>query len=50
MIHSKEASFEPTFIPLHPGINMNILHTILYTSPLVLTKRICLTIRGFLHW
>ena len=50
MIHKKEASFELTFIPLHPNIDMNILHTILYTFPLVLTKRICFTIRGFLHW
>ena len=50
MIHNKEASFELTFIPLHPNIDMNILHTILYTFSMVLTRRICLTIRGFLHW
>ena len=27
--------------PLHPNISMHILHTILYTFPKVLTRRIC---------
>ena len=34
--------------PLHPIISMHILHTVLYTFPVVLTRRICLTIKGFL--
>ena len=34
--------------PLHPSISMQILHTVLYTFPVVLTRRICLTIKGFL--
>ena len=34
--------------PLHPSISMQILHTDLYTFPVVLTRRICLTIKGFL--
>ena len=29
---------------LHPSINMHIFHIILYTLPLVLKRRICLTI------
>ena len=35
------------FNPLHPNIIMHILHTVLYTFPKVLTRRICLTIKGF---
>ena len=31
--------------PLHPNISMHILHTILYTFPKVLTRRICLPIK-----
>ena len=33
--------------PLHPNISMHILHTVLYTFPRVLTRRICLTIKSF---
>ena len=33
--------------PLHPKISMHILHTVLYTFPLVLTRRICLKIKSF---
>ena len=33
--------------PLHPNISMHILHTVLYTFPKVLTRRICLTIKSF---
>ena len=29
---------------------MHILHTVLYTFPQVLTRRICLPIKRFLHW
>ena len=32
--------------PLHPNISIQILHTLLYTFPLVLTMRICLTIKA----
>ena len=38
------------FNPLHPNIIMHILHTVLYTFPKVLTRRICLTIKGFFGW
>ena len=30
---------------LHPNISMNILHTVFYTFPKVLTRRICLSIK-----
>ena len=33
--------------PLHPNISMNILLTVLYTIPKVLTRRICLLIKRF---
>ena len=35
---------------LHPDISMHILHTVLYTFPKVLTRRICLTIKSFISW
>ena len=31
--------------PLHPNIRMHFLHTVLYTSPEALIRRICLTIK-----
>ena len=36
--------------PLHPSVNMHILHTVLYTFLKVLTRRICLTIKNFFSW
>ena len=36
-----------SFNPLHLNIRMHILHTVLYTFPKVLKKRICLTIKSF---
>ena len=37
--------------PLHPNINMDILHTVFYTFPKVLTRRVCLSIkRMFSLW
>ena len=33
------------FNPLHPDISIHILYTLLYTFPLVLTRRICFTIK-----
>ena len=33
--------------PLQPNISMHILHTVLFTSPKVLTRRICLRIKSF---
>ena len=33
--------------PLHPNISIHFLHTVLYTFPMILTKRICLTIKSF---
>ena len=37
--------------PLHPNISIRILYTLLYTFPLVLTRRICLTltVMSFTH-
>ena len=35
---------------IHPNINMHILHTVLYTFPKVLTRRICFTVKSFLSW
>ena len=34
--------------PLHPNISVHILHTILYTCPKVLARRICLPIQRLL--
>ena len=39
-----------TFNPLHPNISMHIRHTVLNKFPKVLTRRICITIKGFLSW
>ena len=36
--------------PLHPNVSMHILHTVLYTSPKMLTRRICWTIKTFFSW
>ena len=36
--------------PPPPPLKYHILHTFIYTSPKVLTKRICLTIKSFLSW
>ena len=33
--------------PLHPNINMNILHTIIHTFLIILTRRICLKIKSY---
>ena len=33
--------------PLHPNISMYILHTVPYTFPKALSRRICLTIKSF---
>ena len=40
----------PAFNPLHLNICIYILHTVLYTFPMVLTKRICLTIKNLSSW
>ena len=37
------------FNPLHPNISMQVLHTVLSTFPLVLTRRICKPIKSFLN-
>ena len=36
--------------PLHPKISVHILHTVLYTFPTMLTRRILLTIKSFYGW
>ena len=36
--------------PWHLSVSIHILHTVLYTFPWVLTRRICLTIRSFFRW
>ena len=34
--------------PLHPNISLQVLHSVLYTFPMILRKRIWLTIKSFL--
>ena len=41
-------NFSSGLDPLHANISMHILLTVLYVSPKVLTKRICLKIKSFL--
>ena len=36
--------------PFHPSINEHILHTVLYTFPKMLTRRICLKVKSFFNW
>ena len=36
--------------PLHCNISMHILHTVLYTFPWVLTRRICFINKSFISW
>ena len=36
--------------PLHPNIRIYILHTVLYTFPDVVARRICLTIKRLFSW
>ena len=36
--------------PLHPNISMHFPQTVLYTSPMVLRKRICLIIKSVFSW
>ena len=38
------------FNPLHPNTSIHILHTVLFTFLISVTKRIWLTIRSFLNW
>ena len=40
----------PYINPLHPNISMHILHTVLYTFPEALTRRICLKICSLKSW
>ena len=42
--------FTYTLTLLHPNISMHILHTVLYTFPMVLVRRICLPIKSFFSW
>ena len=35
---------------LHPNISMHILHTVLHTSPLLLTRRICVLVKSVFTW
>ena len=55
MASHKEPDWRADFVdyislkkPLHPYIIVHILHTVLYTFPKVLTRRICLTIKSIL--
>ena len=45
--HNKEFL---TFNSLHPNISVNILETVLYTFPMVLTRRISSPINRFSRW
>ena len=54
---AKNGQFEPdksttklvTHNPLHPNVNVHILHTVLHTFFKVLAERICLTIKTFFN-
>ena len=35
---------------LHQNISIHILHTVIFIFPTVMARRICFTIRSFLHW
>ena len=50
IFEKKKFDMKASFNPLHPNISMHILHTVLYTFPKVLRRRICLTIRTFFSW
>ena len=39
-----------SFNPFHLNISMHILLTVLYTFPVVLTMRICFTIKNLFSW
>ena len=39
-----------TINPLDTNISIYFLHTVLYTFPIALTKRICLTIKSVFSW
>ena len=43
-------SWAVTVNPVHPNISMHILHTVLYTFPMVLTRRICFKFKSFFSW
>ena len=36
--------------PFHPNISMHILHTVPYTFPKVLVRRICFIIQSYSNW
>ena len=47
--HNKPTLSWNSDLSLYPNINMDILHTVLYTFPKVLTRRISLTINSLFH-
>ena len=49
-IEKKAEEVQEDINPLHPNINMHILHTVLYKCPKVLIRRICVTIYSFFGW
>ena len=46
--YQKSRSGQLAINPFHPKIGVYILHTVLFTFLLILTRRMCLTIRSFL--
>ena len=48
-VNAADNNYYYLFNPLHPNISMHILHTVLYTFPKVLTRRICLTVKSFFY-
>ena len=40
--------YVPSLYTFHPDISIHLLHTVLFTFPVVVTGRICLKIRSFL--
>ena len=50
MINASQSHNSISINPLYPNISIHILHTVLYTFPKVLTRRICLKLKSFLSW
>ena len=50
MLQKGNKTTSNVFNPLQPDISIHCLHNILHTFAMVLTKRICLTIKNFCSW
>ena len=46
----RTVEYNSFFNRLHPSISMHFLHTVVYAFFMVLTRRICLSIKSFFSW